>query len=196
MAPMVDKARPSETPASSRQPKSPAPSGHSPPEVNSAESVSGAASPGLGSQETDGQDRATQELWRAVIDFALSARSRWMAICAELDLTPAQGHALRALDPEQPVAMSALADALVCDASNVTGIVDKLELRGLILRQGAEHDRRVKQLIVTERGRELRARLTARMYEAPAALANLPRSTKLHLTALLRAAIMDRPRST
>jgi DNA-binding MarR family transcriptional regulator len=83
---------------------------------------------------------------------------------------------------------------LVCDASNVTGIVDKLETRGLIVRQGAEHDRRVKQLIVTERGRELRAKLTARMYEAPATVAGLPTPQKLHLTALLRDAIAERPR--
>ena len=62
----------------------------------------------------------------------MATRGWWIALCAEFDLTPAQGHALRSLDPEQPVAMSTLAEALLCDASNVTGIVDKLETRGLI----------------------------------------------------------------
>lgn len=142
-----------------------------------------------------GDPAPTDDLWRALIDFAWSAKARWVSICTELDLTPAQGHALRALAPEQPVPMSALAEALVCDASNVTGIVDKLELRGLIVRQGAEHDRRVKQLIVTERGRELRDKLIARIFEPPAAVANLPSATKVQLATLLRAIVTEEPGS-
>ena len=66
--------------------------------------------------------------------------------------------------------MSTLAEALACDASNVTGIVDKLETRGLIARRGADHDRRIKTLVVTERGRALRDRLIARLLEAPPAV--------------------------
>ena len=41
--------------------------------------------------------------------------------------------------------MSSLAGKLFCDDSNVTGIVDRLEARGLIERR-REHDRRVKLL--------------------------------------------------
>ena len=40
--------------------------------------------------------------------------------------------------------MSALAGLLMCDNSNVTGIVDRLEALGLVERRPAEHDRRVK----------------------------------------------------
>src|SRR5688572_24479731 len=94
-----------------------------------------------------------------MVEFLLAMRNWWVALCAEVDLTAAQGHALRVLDPKRPVPMSALAEALVCDASNVTGIVDKLESRGLIARQGADHDRRVKQLAVTEKGLEVRNKL-------------------------------------
>ena len=82
--------------------------------------------------------------------------------------------------------MSTLAEALVCDASNVTGIVDKLELRGLIARQGADHDRRVKQLAVTERGRSIRDKLVAAVMNPPAAVAALPNDVKARLTILLR----------
>jgi DNA-binding MarR family transcriptional regulator len=109
-----------------------------------------------------------------------------------MELTPVQGHALRSLDPEQPVAMSSLADALFCDASNVTGIVDKLESRGLIARQGADHDRRVKQLVVTEKGRKVRDRLIAKMLEAPAAVAAVPPETKSRLCNVLRAILKER----
>ena len=91
----------------------------------------------------ESQDKA-EHFWPTLVEFLFATRSWWVAICAEFDLTPAQGHALRVLDPARPVPMSMLAEALVCDASNVTGIVDKLESRGLIARQGTDHDRRVK----------------------------------------------------
>src|SRR5438270_6094590 len=84
--------------------------------------------------------------WASLIELCLGMRSWWSAVCEEFDLTPSQGMALRSLDPEQPLAMSTLADALACDASNVTGIVDKLELRGLIARRGADHDPRIKMV--------------------------------------------------
>jgi DNA-binding MarR family transcriptional regulator len=134
------------------------------------------------------------ELWSLAIELLLNARGWWMSLCSELDLTAAQGHALRALDPEKPVPMSALADALWCDASNVTGIVDKLESRGLIERQGADHDRRIKQLAVTEPGRRLRDRLNARVLEPPKAIASLPPEVKAHLIRTLRLLAAERAR--
>jgi DNA-binding MarR family transcriptional regulator len=129
---------------------------------------------------------ADDDFWPLLIQFALGLRAWWVGLCADLDLTAAQGHTLRVLDPEKPVAMNTLADALVCDASNVTGIIDKLESRGLIARQGAEHDRRIKMLAVTEKGRRLREQLCARMLQPPAAVAALPAEARRRLTDLLR----------
>ena len=51
--------------------------------------------------------------------------------------------ALGHLDADEPLPMSALAGALQCDNSNVTGIVDRLEAAGLAERRPAERDRRV-----------------------------------------------------
>jgi DNA-binding MarR family transcriptional regulator len=131
-------------------------------------------------------DAKPDAFWPTLVEFLFATRSWWVAVCAEFDLTPAQGHALRSLDPAKPVPMSMLAEALLCDASNVTGIVDKLELRGLIARQGADHDRRVKQLAVTERGRSIRDQLVAAVMNPPAAVAALPSDVKTRLTTLLR----------
>ena len=103
-----------------------------------------------------------------------------------------QGHALRILDPERPVAMSTLADALICDASNVTGIVDKLEARGLIARQGAERDRRIKMLAVTESGKAVRQKLFARALEPPASVAALPADVRRRLAEILRGVLDER----
>jgi DNA-binding MarR family transcriptional regulator len=135
-----------------------------------------------------------EELWPLIVELLLTARGWWMALCSELELTAAQGHALRALDPDRPVAMSALADAMWCDASNVTGIVDKLESRGLIERQGADHDRRIKQLAVTDQGRHLRDRLNSRVLEPPQAVANLPSEVKAHLARTIRLLLAERTR--
>src|SRR3978361_716445 len=124
--------------------------------------------------------------WPLLIEFALSQRGWWIGICEERGLTRTQGLALRMLDPDSPLAMSALAGTLSCDASNVTGVVDKLEARGLIARQGADYDRRVKVLVVTEKGRELRRKLFARAATPPAAIAALSQKARDFLFDVLR----------
>jgi DNA-binding MarR family transcriptional regulator len=132
------------------------------------------------------------DCWPVMIEFLLSQKSWWVGICGEFDLTPMQGHALRLLDPARPLAMSSLAEQLTCDASNVTGIVDKLESRGLIARQGAEGDRRIKMLVVTDKGRQLRDQLWTRTMEPPEAVTALSDDTRRRLAEVLRAIVDER----
>jgi DNA-binding MarR family transcriptional regulator len=136
---------------------------------------------------SDGSD-----FWPVLVEFALSLRGWWIAICDDLGLTPMQGHALRSLDPDRPSPMSVLADMLICDASNVTAIVDKLESRGLIVRQNAENDRRIKMLAVTPQGLELRERLCARFTVPPAAVESMPPAARAQLADVLRAILDER----
>lgn len=72
-----------------------------------------------------------------------------------LGLSMPQAVALRYL--EQPCAMRHLAQAMRCDASNLTGIADRLEERGLAERRLDPRDRRVKLLVLTDAGRRARA---------------------------------------
>src|SRR6266436_9806617 len=139
-----------------------------------------------------GKKLTAEDCWPVMIEFLLSQKAWWVAVCAEFDLTPMQGHAVRVLDPERPLAMSTLAAELVCDASNVTGIIDKLESRGLIARQGAEGDRRIKMLVVTEKGKQLRDQLWARTMEPPRAVTDLPEDTRRRLAEALRAVVDER----
>ena len=113
------------------------------------------------------------EAWALMHDLFHASRRRFLAVASEFELSPPQVRALGVLDPDRPVPMSELAEALHCDNSNVTGIVDRLEDRGLVERRSATHDRRVKMLAVTDRGAEVRARLAERLDEAPEPLARL-----------------------
>ena len=85
--------------------------------------------------------------------------------------------------------MRELAQALACDNSNVTGIVDRLEARGLVERRASTDDRRVKMLVVTEAGKDLRRRVKARMEEPPEALKRLTPEEQVLLRDLLRKAM-------
>src|SRR5205823_12846166 len=86
------------------------------------------------------------EAQKLFFEIGMEQRTKVGAALHRLGLSFPQAHALRLLDPEEPLPMSALAERLICDASNVTGIVDRLEARGLVERRSAEGDRRVKAL--------------------------------------------------
>src|SRR5919204_6030706 len=113
------------------------------------------------------------EAQRLFFEIGMAQRTRVGEALGELGLTFTQAHALRMLDPERPLPMSALADRLFCDASNVTGIADRLESRGLVERRSAEGDRRVKVLALTPEGAQERGRVLKIMSEPPAAIAAL-----------------------
>jgi MarR family transcriptional regulator, organic hydroperoxide resistance regulator len=132
---------------------------------------------------------AAREAQRLFFEIGMVQRGRVGARLGELGLTFAQAHALRLLDPERPLPMSALAERLFCDASNVTGIADRLEARGLIERRASEGDRRVKALALTAAGVELRERVHELMAEPPEAFAALPPEDQRALRDILRRAV-------
>ena len=75
------------------------------------------------------------EAWRLLVKFFFTQRADLPTLAAEFELSPAQCHILHLIEPDRPIPMGKIADALACDASNVTGLVDRLESRGLIRRQ-------------------------------------------------------------
>jgi DNA-binding MarR family transcriptional regulator len=119
------------------------------------------------------EETTAREAWRLLVELVFANKARFMATMAEFELTPVQGHVLRLLEPEQPLPMNDLAGALHCDASNVTGLVDRLEQRGLVERRPGARDRRVKELLLTAAGVALRARVLERMWEPPEAIGSL-----------------------
>jgi DNA-binding MarR family transcriptional regulator len=69
-------------------------------------------------------------------------------------LTNMQLYAMNAIYHGQ-ITMARVAGSLHCDASNVTGIVDRLVAQGLVTRQEDPEDRRTKMLHLTAKGQEV-----------------------------------------
>jgi len=128
------------------------------------------ASP-AGSATTETQD--VTEAWRLVRELMLASRPHYLAVLQDVGLSPVQGMALLQLRDDEPLTMSALAAALKCDNSNVTGIVDRLEAAGLAERRPAQNDRRVKTVVITGHGARLRDEFQRRMGVPPPAFARL-----------------------
>jgi DNA-binding MarR family transcriptional regulator len=116
---------------------------------------------------------AAREAWALFWRIFSADKPRRMASLNELGLAPMQSMALMQLRPGEPMTMSAMALALQCDNSNVTGIVDRLEAQGLVERRPAEHDRRVKTLVITEKGTGVRDAVEQRLSVPPPPLAGL-----------------------
>ena len=129
------------------------------------------------------------EAWQAMWQFFLQNKPRMVAVAQEYDLTPMQMHALRVLEPDAPLPMRTLAQRLVCDPSNVTGIVDRLTARGLIERRESPQDRRAKLLAVTAEGERVRADIVQRMAQPPRGIATLPEDDQRALRDLLERAL-------
>jgi DNA-binding MarR family transcriptional regulator len=109
-----------------------------------------------------------------------------LTLARELGLRPPAFGAMRLLD--EPRTMSEIAAVLHCDNSNVTGIVDGLEEKGLATRQPSPADRRVKLIALTPEGRKLRARLQRAVEKPPPWLERLSEEDRRTLRDLLQRA--------
>ncbi|GHC97922.1 MarR family transcriptional regulator [Streptomyces violarus] len=85
----------------------------------------------------------------------------------------------------QPLPMRALAGRLACDASNITGLVDRLEARGLVSRHADAADRRIKNVVATAEGREAVRLIRADMRGTSEAFARLDEEGRRGLYELL-----------
>ena len=135
------------------------------------------------------KNEVASDTWSLLQELVFSDRPRWMTIIREYDLIPPHWIALQTL--EEPKPMGELAKQLSCDNSNITWITDRLEERGLVTRTQAEHDRRVRLLVLTAKGQRLREEISARLAEPPEAIAKLSRADQRKLREILGRAIAN-----
>lgn len=132
------------------------------------------------SAESDG---VVAELSNLVFQVTGRLRAEFNAAAAELDLPPAQALVLTNLSTSAP--MRELAEWLSCEPSNVTGIVDGLERRGLVIREADPADRRIKHVVLTKEGEKKRSELRSRSHAHAEAIFGLSAADRKHLRDLL-----------
>jgi DNA-binding MarR family transcriptional regulator len=135
-----------------------------------------------------GGGTAQQQAWRLMLGLFFEQRGRMLAVAQEFGLAPQQAFALMSLQADEPIKLSDLAAKLRCDNSNVTGIADRLEAAGLAERRQHPTDRRVKTLVLTARGSEVRGSYQERLSRTPAAIEALSDDDAATLVQILQRA--------
>jgi DNA-binding MarR family transcriptional regulator len=125
-------------------------------------------------------------VWEDLLGYFFAHREHTMGIAAELGMTPGHVKTLFALDPTEVRSMGEIAELLMCDASNATWLIDRLEERDLVERRPHPRDRRVKTVVLTRAGADLKTRLIERMSAPPQDLLALDRAELETLAAALR----------
>ena len=82
---------------------------------------------------------------------------------AEWQVTPPQYAVLKVLWEQDGQSGAVIGSRLVIDSATITGVIDRLEATGLLVRRPDDDDRRVHRLFLTARGRDLRKPLDAAM---------------------------------
>jgi MarR family transcriptional regulator, organic hydroperoxide resistance regulator len=126
------------------------------------------------------------EAWQLLVKFFFTQRADLPTLASEFELSPAQCHVLHLIEPERPIPMGRVAEALACDASNVTGLIDRLESRGLVRRHPSAEDRRVKVLQLTPAGARLRSTVLGRIAKPPESLSRLSADEQRILVKILK----------
>jgi DNA-binding MarR family transcriptional regulator len=131
--------------------------------------------------------------WQLLVKFFFAQRGRLPSPAAtQFELSPVQCHVLHLIEPGRPLPMGRLAETLCCDASNVTGLVDRLEARGLIQRQASAGDRRVRVLTLTPAGSRLRTQLLRQMTARSLPLSKLSLDQQKTLVRILESLVDER----
>jgi DNA-binding MarR family transcriptional regulator len=130
--------------------------------------------------------------WQLLVKFFFAQREHLPSFAAEFDLSPVQCHVLHMIEPERPLPMGRLAETLSCDASNVTGLVDRLEGRGLVQRRPSDDDRRVKVVRLTPAGSRVRAQVLRRITGQSLPLSRLSRDQQRTLVKILELLVDDK----
>ncbi|MET8824884.1 MarR family transcriptional regulator [Streptomyces sp. NPDC004610] len=130
-------------------------------------------------------DPLTLEVVELIAEMVARYHEEYEEAAAEHALTGAQAKLLSLLSLE-PLPMRRIAHRLKCEPSNVTGIVDRLESRGLAERRADPGDRRVKLAAATDEGVRVARSLRESLRFAREPLAGLTDDERLALRDLLR----------
>lgn len=107
------------------------------------------------------QRQALEQSYLLFIEFLMQSKHRVFKVANGYGLTGMQAMTLFLLDCPRP--MNSFGKVFNCDPSNVTGIVDGLEEKGLVKRFENPQDRRVKMVEACDQGVMIRAAMLAEL---------------------------------
>ncbi|WP_328678142.1 MarR family transcriptional regulator [Streptomyces sp. NBC_00322] len=139
---------------------------------------------------TERTDPLTLEVVELIGTVVARYYAEYEQAAAKHSLTGAQARVLGLLTLE-PLPMRRVAETLKCEPSNITGIVDRLEARGLVERRPDPGDRRVKLAAATEDGMDTARRLRESLDFAREPLAQLSDEERTVLRDLLKRMLGD-----
>ncbi|OGP22973.1 MAG: hypothetical protein A2038_07380 [Deltaproteobacteria bacterium GWA2_57_13] len=99
--------------------------------------------------------RYTTSLWVRFLRFNLLSHKRLEDDLERLHLTPPQFYVLATIGYAGGLPFGEIGEKLMVTVSNLTGIVDRLEEKGLVVRDRDARDRRVVRVRLTEKGAKL-----------------------------------------
>ena len=102
-------------------------------------------------------------------------------------VTPVQYAALQSVGNQPNLDQRTLARSIGLDTSTVAGVVDRLEIRGLLARSASPEDRRVRLLSLTDVGRQLLIDIVPAMLKAQSLMLEpLPEKEQAEFMRMLR----------
>jgi DNA-binding MarR family transcriptional regulator len=114
------------------------------------------------------------DVWRDISEAVLARMESVSAEFREIGIAPGHVRTLLVLDPDNPQPMKWLADRHLLDPSTVTWTVDRLEELKLVQRRPLPTDRRVKVVVLTARGKKMKAHLERALFAPPRGMTQLP----------------------
>jgi DNA-binding MarR family transcriptional regulator len=131
---------------------------------------------------------AGEEAWRLLQELLMNGemQTRMRSACERIGSPPSIVKTLFQLAPDDPVAMRDLADHFGCDASYITELVDGLEEQGFATRQPHPSDRRVRTVVLTDKGAKARETVQQVMWQVPEVFSALTAAEQRQLRDLVR----------
>lgn len=127
------------------------------------------------------------ELLNELAPIIAGERAAFAHRCLERSISMTHLHLMTLLDARGPLPMSRVAELLGCGMPTATGVVTRMEERGLVSRQHDRDDRRVVTLSLAEGGaRELRELQVNRRQRMATALTHLSDPERAQLLASVR----------
>ncbi len=99
--------------------------------------------------------RYSTSLWIRFLRFNLHSGKKLQEDLEKQGLTPPQFYVLATIGYLGGVPFNEIGAKMMVTVSNLTGIVDRLEEKGIVARERDKHDRRVIHVKLTEKGKKL-----------------------------------------